>query len=256
MQPKVPTLYTALTTGNYSTNAAVYGPNTNAFVLEYGQVIEIILNNADTGKHPFHLHGHKFQAVVRSAEYAGYYTTPANDTEDATLPAYPMQRDTFMVYPQGHYVIRFQSYNPGVWLFHCHIEWHLATGLVANIIEAPLELQQRLTIPQDHLDVCKLDNVPTSGNGAGNTVDFLDLTGASAEPAGPIPAGFTARGIVALVFSCISAFLGMGVIAWYGVAPISAGEFASAKKTIAEANAGGYSDDVDATATIESAKRM
>lgn len=35
---------------------------------------------------------------------------------------------------------------------------------------------------------------------------------------GPLPAGFTARGIVALVFSCLAALLGMATITWYGFA--------------------------------------
>ena len=55
VRPKVPSLYTALTSGNYSTDAVIYGPNTNAFVLAHNEVIEIILNNNDPGKHPFHL---------------------------------------------------------------------------------------------------------------------------------------------------------------------------------------------------------
>jgi iron transport multicopper oxidase len=32
-----------------------------------------------------------------------------------------MQRDVLMVRPQGHFVIRFRSDNPGVWLFHCKL---------------------------------------------------------------------------------------------------------------------------------------
>lgn len=39
-----------------------------------------------------------------------------------------------------------------------------------------------------------------------------------------LPAGFTARGVVALVFSCICAFLGMGVITWYGLSDTSASD--------------------------------
>lgn len=101
----------------------------------------------------------------------------------------------------------------GVWLFHCHIEWHMDSGLVATMVEAPLELQMTLTIPQNHLDVCKAAGVPTAGNAAANTVDFFDLKGENKSVA-PLPAGFTARGIVALVFSVLSAFLGMAVIAW------------------------------------------
>jgi iron transport multicopper oxidase len=42
---------------------------------------------------------------------------------------------------------------------------------------------------------------------------MLDLTGQNLSIA-PLPSGFTARGIIALVFSCIAAFLGMAVIAW------------------------------------------
>lgn len=63
--------------------------------------------------------------------------------------------------------------------------------------------------------------MPMQGNAAGNTVDVLDLKGETSFP-GPLPAGFTARGIVALVFSCVAAFLGMTVIGWYGMAPIKA----------------------------------
>jgi iron transport multicopper oxidase len=134
-----------------------------------------------------------------------------------------MRRDTILVNPNGNIVLRFRSDNPGVWLFHCHIEWHVASGLIATIIEAPLEVQKQLSgkIPQDHQQACKAGNVPMEGNAAGNTVDVLDLKGETSFP-GTIPAGFTARGIVALVFSCVAAFLGMGVIGWYGMAPIKA----------------------------------
>ena len=55
--------------------------------------------------------------------------------------------------------------------------------------------------------------MPYTGNAAGNTVDYLNLDGQNEMPA-PLPSGFTARGIVALVFSCVSAFLGIAVIAW------------------------------------------
>lgn len=90
---------------------------------------------------------------------------------------------------------------------------HLATGLAATLIEAPLEMQKTLTIPEDHLEVCRAAGLPVAGNAAGNTIDVMDLKGENKMIA-PLPAGFTAGGIVALVFSCISAFLGMAVIAW------------------------------------------
>lgn len=52
VEPKVPTLMTALTTGDAANNATVYGVNTNSFVLQKGDVVEIILNNADPVRFP------------------------------------------------------------------------------------------------------------------------------------------------------------------------------------------------------------
>jgi iron transport multicopper oxidase len=181
--------------------------------------VEIVVNNNDAGKHPFHLHGHAFQVIFRSEDDVGPFD-PANITD---LPATPMKRDTVLVRPNGHTVLRFRADNPGVWLFHCHIEWHVASGLTMTMVERPLDIQKQLSgkIPTGHLDACKAGNVPTEGNAAGNTGNLLDLTGENVSP-GTLPTGFTARGIVALVFSCLAAFLGMGVIGWYGMKPIKA----------------------------------
>ena len=228
VRPKVPTLYTALSTGVSASNVSVYGANTNSFVLNKNDVVEIIVNNDDPGKHPFHLHGHNFQAVVRSEESAGFYIG------NETFPKVPMRRDTFMVRPNGNIVLRFRADNPDkyllstsildlladlfirVWLFHCHIEWHLSSGLLATMIEAPISLQESLTIPPSHYQICKDQDQPIAGNAAGNTVDFFDLTSQNL-PVAPLPAGFTARGVVALIFSCISALLGMAVVVWYAI---------------------------------------
>ena len=153
----------------------------------------------------------------RSEDDAGFYN--ASDAED--FPTTPMRRDTILVNPNGNIVIRFRSDNPGVWLFHCHIEWHVASGLIATIIEAPGEIQKQLLgrIPEDHVGACRARNVPMEGNAAGNTKDLLDLRGEEKFP-GKIPEGFTAGGIVAMVFSCVAALGGVGVIGWYGMAPI------------------------------------
>ncbi|KAI4198922.1 MAG: hypothetical protein LQ350_004987 [Teloschistes chrysophthalmus] len=236
-RPKVPTLYSALTTGEMATDVGVYGSNTNAFVLGQGEVVEIVLNSLDPGKHPFHLHGHEFQAVVRSEEEAGVYVN------NETMPEFPMRRDTFMVRPNGNIVLRFRADNPGIWLFHCHIEWHVSSGLMATMIEAPLALQQQLSLPQSpstspnpqtndnasalpippsHLSACTQQGVPIAGNAAGNTLDLLDLSGENLPP-GKLAEGFEARGMVAMVFSCVAALGGMGVIVWYGWLDVKTG---------------------------------
>lgn len=81
------------------------------------------------------------------------------------------------------------------------------------MVEAPLEIQKTMTVPQDHYAVCGAGATPTAGNAAGNVKDALNLDGQNLDVA-PLPSGFTAGGIVALVFSCIAAILGMAVIAW------------------------------------------
>ncbi|KAM0323902.1 hypothetical protein ACHAQA_008483 [Verticillium albo-atrum] len=209
--PKVPSLYSALTVGAANaTDARVYGTHTISHVLRHHDVIELILNNADDGKHPFHLHGHNFQVVYRSPPDAGVYI----DDDANVPPAFPMRRDTVFAEPNGNFVLRFRADNPGVWLFHCHIEWHMDQGLVATIVEAPLALQEQ-TLPEDHLAACRAGKVPTEGNAAGNTRDVFDLRGENA-PGPRLPAGFTAKGYIALLASCVSAFIGLASIAWYG----------------------------------------
>lgn len=107
----MPTLYTALSSGSLATDATVYGTYTHSFVLERGQVVQIVVDNDDTGKHPFHLHGHAFQAVWRSPENAGFFAD--SNATDADFAPVPMRRDTFVVYPQGNIVLRFRADNPG-----------------------------------------------------------------------------------------------------------------------------------------------
>ncbi|KAH8656996.1 Cupredoxin [Tricladium varicosporioides] len=231
--PKVPTLYTVMSAGNNAVNPLVYGEFTHSFVLAKHQVIEIVVNNLDSGKHPFHLHGHNFQTIVRSDEDAGVFD--AKNSSQIQYPAIPMRRDTLVLHPNGHMVMRFKADNPGVWLFHCHIEWHMDQGLIVTMVEDPLEIQKVITIPDDHIAACKAGNKPYTGNAAANTLNYLDLSGENVAPK-PLPAGFTARGIVALVFSCIAAILGMAVIVWYGMADMGAASKAEEQRRIAQSN--------------------
>ncbi|PHH81497.1 hypothetical protein CDD82_644 [Ophiocordyceps australis] len=224
-EPRVPSLYTALSAGELASNAAVYGEYTHPFVLNRGDVVQIIINNLDPGRHPFHLHGHNFQAIYRSDEEAGTFEDEGGD-QARSYPRIPMRRDTLVINPNGNMVLRYRADNPGVWLFHCHIEWHVVSGLIATFVEAPLDLQRQLSIPDSHLDVCRQASVPTVGNAAANTADLLNLHGQN-HPPPPLPDGFTPRGIVALVFSCIAGILGIAVIACYGLAaPVNAAPLA------------------------------
>lgn len=221
-KPKLPALVTVMSAGEHAENPLVYGTNTNSFVLQKDDVVDIVLNNHDTGTHPFHLHGHVFQLITRGpAVDDDEDPVPFNSSNHEPFPEYPMMRDTVYVRPQSNMVMRFIADNPGVWYFHCHIEWHLTQGLAIQLIEAPMEIQSNPSqnFTESYINACEKNGMKVAGNAAGNTVDYLDLSGQNIQ-AKDLPAGFTARGIVALVFSCVSAFLGMAVITWYGMSDI------------------------------------
>lgn len=226
--PKVPVLYTVLSSGNLSTNAEVYGEYTHPFVLEHNDVVEVVLNNADSGSHPFHLHGHNFQVIQRSPGYGDDFYSYAdypepvvyNQANHTPFPEYPARRDVFVLPPQGYFVIRFVADNPGVWFFHCHIDWHLAQGLASVFIEAPTQIQERISIPEDHYAACNAAGIATKGNAAGNTEDYLDLKGQKSQAAFIPYGGFTAKGYVAMVFCVLSALMGIAALVVYGMTDI------------------------------------
>jgi iron transport multicopper oxidase len=90
-------------------------------------------------------------------------------------------RDTIAVMPNSYVVLRFKANNPGVWLFHCHIEWHVEMGLTATVIEAPDRLRG-MTFPDDHIAACNASGTPYQGNAAGNTQNYTDTTGMLTVP--------------------------------------------------------------------------
>jgi iron transport multicopper oxidase len=151
----------------------------NPFVVKKGDIVQIVMNNHDEAIHPFHLHGHQFQVCELPPSGTGTFNGHTRN-----FPAIPMRRDVVAVNANSYVVLRFQAYNPGVWLFHCHIEWHVDMGLTATIIEAPEELR-RLSIPSDHKAACDVQHIPTAGNAAGNTQNLTDMSGANTLPPNP-----------------------------------------------------------------------
>ncbi|KAI1274624.1 Cupredoxin [Xylaria sp. FL0933] len=157
---KVPTLYSVVSLGANNTEVSAYG-QVNAFTVKYNDVLEIVINNHDAAIHPFHLHGHQFQIIERPKSGGG-------DWQGTKLvPATPARRDTVAVFANSFAVLRIKANNPGVFLLHCHIEWHVEMGLSATLIEAPERLV-KYKIPQDFLDICEIQGIPTVGNAAGN----------------------------------------------------------------------------------------
>ena len=149
------------------------------FIVSYGDVVDIVVNNHDFVAHPFHLHGHHFQVLSRAATGTGDW--PGAALADDKYNSVPPRRDTVVVMPKSHAVLRFEANNPGVYLFHCHIEWHLEAGLAATIIEAPEKLRDA-KIPQDHIDACKKAGIGYEGNAGGAVKNPLDTSGMVRDP--------------------------------------------------------------------------
>ena len=84
-----------------------------------------------------HLHGHNFWVV---AEGVGEWDGTVNSIN-------PQRRDTQLIQPgvgtqRGYLVLEFNADNPGVWPFHCHIAWHVSSGLYVNIMERPEDISE------------------------------------------------------------------------------------------------------------------
>lgn len=170
VEQEVPTLYTAATVGDNNTNPIVYGA-VQPFIVYAGEVVQLIVNNLDNAIHPFHLHGHQFQVLDRPGSGTGKWSG-----SNRTFPSAPPRRDTIAINGNSFGVIRFRVDGPGIFLFHCHIEWHVEMGLTVTIIQAPDQLKG-LTFPDDHIANCQKMGIPYAGNAAGNTENPLDTSG-------------------------------------------------------------------------------
>ena len=85
--------------------------------------------------HPMHLHGHDFLMLGRS-DFDNPTPFTANDVFSFNGHN-PVRRDVVMLPPLGWVAIAFKTDNPGTWLMHCHIAWHVSGGLAVNFVERP-----------------------------------------------------------------------------------------------------------------------
>jgi len=99
-----------------------------------------IINNDGDMSHPFHLHGHKFFMIGVGPSYTK--PSPFNRLLHHKELNWkdPILRDSFQINSFSWAVLLFNADNPGMWLFHCHIEWHLEAGLAMLFRVAPEEM--------------------------------------------------------------------------------------------------------------------
>ena len=69
----------------------------------------------------------------------------------------PTRRDVAMLPGSGWTVIAFETDNPGAWLMHCHIGWHVGEGLSLQFLEVPSQIPgiyESATSDGEYQDTC------------------------------------------------------------------------------------------------------
>jgi len=122
--------------------AVAYSPDAH-YALPAGAVVQVFINNTDGGEHPIHVHGHSFWVVSSSQR----------PDAEAAFAANVARRDVVSVEAGGWVKIAFVADNPGVWALHCHIDWHVAAGLMIEMYEA-LPALAGLQLPAEHEGAC------------------------------------------------------------------------------------------------------
>ncbi|XP_012552135.1 uncharacterized protein LOC100174976 isoform X1 [Bombyx mori] len=104
--------------------------------VKLNSVVEVVI--VDEGitfdaNHPFHLHGHSFRVVGLRRLASDTTIEEVKAFDEAGLLKRNLKnapiKDTVTVPDGGYTVIRFKADNPGYWLFHCHIEFHVEVGM-------------------------------------------------------------------------------------------------------------------------------
>jgi FtsP/CotA-like multicopper oxidase with cupredoxin domain len=96
-----------------------YYPHAQPITAAKDEWLRFVLDNPTGMDHPFHLHGHYFY-VLGAPDHLNLVDPPRKDTVNV-----PAGRQLVLVW---------KANNPGHWFFHCHIEWHVATGM-ARVIQ-------------------------------------------------------------------------------------------------------------------------
>lgn len=136
----------------------------NIEVSHPGDWIYVVIHGPAAVVHPIHLHGHD---IFILASGPGSYSSsiPLNISN-------PPRRDVALLPAAGYLVIAFEVDNPGVWLLHCHIGWHVSMGFALQIIE------QKDKIAGTLKDSCKLQETCRTWK------EFQDVRHISSEDSG------------------------------------------------------------------------
>ncbi|OLN81053.1 Laccase-1-like protein 5 [Colletotrichum chlorophyti] len=109
-----------------------------------------VVENLFPAPHPMHLHGHDFYVLGHSEPASsgrgdGVRFNPQTDTSKLNFKN-PTRRDVTTLPGRGWLVVAFKTDNPGAWLFHCHIAWHISQGLSVQFLEGAKDIPNTFKI--------------------------------------------------------------------------------------------------------------
>ncbi|KIW28756.1 uncharacterized protein PV07_04630 [Cladophialophora immunda] len=135
-----------------SNNSLISNP---VVLSQANQWVYFVIQNQFFASHPMHVHGHDVSILGTGT---GTFTS---DLVSSLNFDNPMRRDTVMLqgspgpgFPAGYTVIGFETDNPGAWLMHCHISWHVDGGLALQFLERPDDIPAKQYVDQAFEDEC------------------------------------------------------------------------------------------------------
>ena len=97
--------------GDFHTiNGRAFVGNTPVFRARVGETVQWDVMGMGSEHHTFHVHGHRWRAPDG------------------------VPRDTVNVGPAESFRVRWREEEPGTWLYHCHVEDHMATGMIGTFM--------------------------------------------------------------------------------------------------------------------------
>nr|GMD91185.1 laccase-14-like [Ipomoea batatas] len=151
--PDFPPLNFDFTASNLSVELRRPDRRTEAKVLEYGTVVELVFQGTNLlggMDHPMHLHGYSFYVVGWG--FGNFNRT--RDPQNYNLVDPPLM-NTIAVPINGWTAIRFVADNPGVWFMHCHFERHAIWGMeMTFIVKDGKRSNERVLPPPPDMPKC------------------------------------------------------------------------------------------------------
>ncbi|XP_065347467.1 uncharacterized protein LOC135944434 isoform X1 [Cloeon dipterum] len=100
-------------------------------------IVDFVLfdeGNRFDANHPFHLHGHAFHVMAikklgMSTNLQEVKKFMQQSKKNKKVNLHAILKDTVSIPDGGLAQLRIKAANPGVWLFHCHIGFHVEIGM-------------------------------------------------------------------------------------------------------------------------------